>query len=106
VLKTSAAPIDPTLSSDLLADLGFDSLQIMETVAELEDRSESGCRSMIWPGQGRWHRSWRASRPSSGADSSGHWTRSIRGLHGCTRIKTQRELPEGCSPPSSEANRP
>ena len=39
VLKNvSRRPIDPTLTSDLLADLGFDSLQIMETVAELEDR--------------------------------------------------------------------
>ena len=39
VLKdVSRRPIDPTLSSDLLADLGFDSLQVMETVAELEDR--------------------------------------------------------------------
>jgi acyl carrier protein len=39
VLKNvSRRPIDPTLSSDLLADLGFDSLQVMETVAELEDR--------------------------------------------------------------------
>jgi acyl carrier protein len=38
VLKNvSRRPIDPTLSSDLLADLGFDSLQIMEAVAELED---------------------------------------------------------------------
>jgi len=39
VLKdVSRRPIDPTLSSDLLADLGFDSLQVMETVAELEGR--------------------------------------------------------------------
>ena len=39
VLKNvSRRPIDPTLTSDLLADLGFDSLQVMETVAELEDR--------------------------------------------------------------------
>jgi acyl carrier protein len=39
VLKdVSRRPIDPTLSSDLLADLGFDSLQVMETVAGLEDR--------------------------------------------------------------------
>ena len=39
VLKNvSRRPIEPTLSSDLLADLGFDSLQVMEAVAELEDR--------------------------------------------------------------------
>ena len=39
VLKNvSRRPIDPTLSSDLVADLRFDSLQIMETLAELEDR--------------------------------------------------------------------
>jgi acyl carrier protein len=39
VLKdVSRRPIDPTPASDLLADLGFDSLQVMETVAELEDR--------------------------------------------------------------------
>ena len=39
VLKTvSRRPIEPTLSSDLVADLGFDSLQVLEVVAELEDR--------------------------------------------------------------------
>jgi len=39
VLKNvSRRPIDPTLSSDLIADLGFDSLQVLEVVAELEDR--------------------------------------------------------------------
>jgi acyl carrier protein len=39
VLKNvSRRPIDPTPSSDLAADLGFDSLQILEAVAELEDR--------------------------------------------------------------------
>jgi len=38
VLKNvSRRPIEPTLSSDLVADLGFDSLQILEVVAELED---------------------------------------------------------------------
>ena len=38
VLKSvSRRPIDPTLSSDLVADLGFDSLQVLELVAELED---------------------------------------------------------------------
>jgi acyl carrier protein len=39
VLKTvSRRPIDPRLDSDLIADLGFDSLQVLEVVAELEDR--------------------------------------------------------------------
>jgi acyl carrier protein len=38
VLKhVSRRPIDPTLSSDLVADLGFDSLQVLEVIAELED---------------------------------------------------------------------
>ena len=34
----SPRPIEPTLGSDLVTDLGFDSLQIMEVIAELEDR--------------------------------------------------------------------
>jgi acyl carrier protein len=39
VLKTvSRRPIEPTTSSDLVTDLGFDSLQILEVIAELEDR--------------------------------------------------------------------
>jgi len=39
VLKNvSRRPIEPTLASDLIADLGFDSLQVLEVVAELEDR--------------------------------------------------------------------
>jgi acyl carrier protein len=39
VLKNvSRRPIEPTHDSDLVADLGFDSLQILEVVAELEDR--------------------------------------------------------------------
>ena len=39
VLKhVSRRPIEPTHQSDLAADLGFDSLQILEVVAELEDR--------------------------------------------------------------------
>ena len=39
VLKSvSRRPIEPTLSSDLVADLGFDSLQVLELIAELEDR--------------------------------------------------------------------
>ncbi|HUK34896.1 MAG TPA: acyl carrier protein [Vicinamibacterales bacterium] len=39
ILKNvSRRPIHPTPTSDLAADLGFDSLQILEIVAELEDR--------------------------------------------------------------------
>ena len=39
VLKNvSRRPVEPTLSSDLVADLGFDSLQVLEVIAELEDR--------------------------------------------------------------------
>jgi acyl carrier protein len=39
VLKSvSRRPIQPTLHSDLVADLGFDSLQVLEVIAELEDR--------------------------------------------------------------------
>src|SRR3954464_2552626 len=39
VLKNvSRRPIEPTRESDLAADLGFDSLQILEVVAELEDK--------------------------------------------------------------------
>jgi acyl carrier protein len=39
ILKdVSRRPIEPTLESDLIADLGFDSLQVMEVVTALEDR--------------------------------------------------------------------
>jgi acyl carrier protein len=39
VLKNvSRRPIEPTLASDLVADLGFDSLQVFETIDALEDR--------------------------------------------------------------------
>ena len=39
VLKNvSRRPIEPTLNSDLVADLGFDSLRVLEVIAELEDR--------------------------------------------------------------------
>jgi acyl carrier protein len=39
VLKSvSRRAIEPTLASDLVADLGFDSLQVLEVIAELEDR--------------------------------------------------------------------
>lgn len=36
--KVSRRPIDPVLSHDLVTDLGFDSLQLLEIIAELEDR--------------------------------------------------------------------
>ena len=35
--RISRRPIDPTPGSELLADLGFDSLQVLELVGELED---------------------------------------------------------------------
>jgi acyl carrier protein len=39
VLRTvSRRPIEPTLASELVTDLGFDSLQVLEVIAELEDR--------------------------------------------------------------------
>jgi acyl carrier protein len=39
VLKcVSRQPIEPTLESDLVVDLGFDSLRILEVIADLEDR--------------------------------------------------------------------
>lgn len=39
VLKTlSNRPIEPTLASDLIVDLGFDSVRVLEVIAELEDR--------------------------------------------------------------------
>lgn len=38
--RISRRPIDPTSSSELLADLGFDSLQVLEFVGELEDHFE------------------------------------------------------------------
>lgn len=36
--NVSRRPIEPVLESDLVADLGFDSLQVLEVIAELEDR--------------------------------------------------------------------
>ena len=36
--NVSRRPIEPSLGSDMVADLGFDSLQILEVIAELEDR--------------------------------------------------------------------
>jgi acyl carrier protein len=37
VKRLSRKPIDPTPQSELMADLGFDSLQVLELVGELED---------------------------------------------------------------------
>jgi len=36
--RMSRQPIEPVLGSDLVIDLGFDSLQILEVIAALEDR--------------------------------------------------------------------
>jgi acyl carrier protein len=36
--RMSRQPIEPTPGSDLVIDLGFDSLQILEVIAALEDR--------------------------------------------------------------------
>jgi acyl carrier protein len=36
--NVSRRPIEPTPTSDLVADLGFDSLQVLEVIAELEER--------------------------------------------------------------------
>jgi acyl carrier protein len=36
--RLSRKPIEPTPSSELMADLGFDSLLVLELVGELEDR--------------------------------------------------------------------
>jgi acyl carrier protein len=38
VKQVSRRPVAPVLESDLVADLGFDSLEVLELVAELEDR--------------------------------------------------------------------
>jgi acyl carrier protein len=35
--RASVRPISPTPSSDLIGDLGLDSIQILEAVAEIED---------------------------------------------------------------------
>ena len=40
VRTASRRPIDPRLDSELVADLGFDSLQVLDLVAELENRFE------------------------------------------------------------------
>ncbi len=36
--NVSRRPIEPTLASDLVTELGFDSLQVLEMIAELEER--------------------------------------------------------------------
>ena len=38
IKNVSRRPVEPTPASDLMADLGFDSLQVLELVTELEDR--------------------------------------------------------------------
>jgi acyl carrier protein len=40
VKTASRRPIDPLPHSELVADLGFDSLQLLDLVAELENRFE------------------------------------------------------------------
>jgi acyl carrier protein len=38
-IKTaSRRPVEPALESELVADLGFDSLQVLDVIAELEGR--------------------------------------------------------------------
>jgi acyl carrier protein len=36
--RVSRRPVEPSLASDLVADLGLDSLEVLELVAELENR--------------------------------------------------------------------
>jgi acyl carrier protein len=38
VKRVSRRPVEPTAHSDLVLDLGFDSLLVFELIAELEDR--------------------------------------------------------------------
>ena len=38
IKAASRRPVEPTLGSELVADLGFDSLQILDVIAELEGR--------------------------------------------------------------------
>lgn len=38
IKNVSRRPIEPAIDNDLVADLGFDSLQVLEVIAELEDR--------------------------------------------------------------------
>ena len=37
VRRVGRGPIEPALDSELMADLGFDSMQVLELVGELED---------------------------------------------------------------------
>jgi acyl carrier protein len=38
IRTASRRPVEPTLDSELVADLGFDSLQVLDAIAELESR--------------------------------------------------------------------
>lgn len=38
ITTASRRPIEPELASELVADLGFDSLQVLDVIAELEGR--------------------------------------------------------------------
>ena len=38
IRTASRRPVDPALESELVADLGFDSLQVLDVIAELEGR--------------------------------------------------------------------
>lgn len=38
IRTASRRPVEPTPASELVADLGFDSLQVLDVIAELEDR--------------------------------------------------------------------
>ena len=38
IKNVSRRPVEPTVDSDLVTDLGFDSLQVLELIAEIEER--------------------------------------------------------------------
>jgi acyl carrier protein len=38
IKSASRRPVEPTLDNELVADLGFDSLQVLDVIAELESR--------------------------------------------------------------------
>ena len=38
IKSASRRPVEPTLDNELVADLGFDSLQVLDLIAELESR--------------------------------------------------------------------
>jgi acyl carrier protein len=38
IQMASRRPVEPTLESELVADLGFDSLQVLDVIAEIEGR--------------------------------------------------------------------